>query len=204
MVYRGAAQPSPEHGVHEEGYPVVVAAREISRLQIIAASDLEIRYESRPGAAWNSGELEDFVGKRATRHFPSGAVLTLTGVEVPPLIERGTPVVIVSEVGGIGLCAGRCPSCRGLGRSSVETPSPNKLCMGNHGCGDSACHGRGSEHEACFSRCHSVLMFSIGAASCSGLPFPLDKGSMFADRKARDVGFSYSDHCGTGASPPNG
>ncbi|HHT74283.1 MAG TPA: flagellar basal body P-ring formation protein FlgA [Firmicutes bacterium] len=116
MVYRGAAQPSPEHGVHEEGYPVVVAAREISRLQIIAASDLEIRYESRPGAAWNSGELEDFVGKRATRHFPSGAVLTLTGVEVPPLIERGTPVVIVSEVGGIKVSApGVARAAGGLG-----------------------------------------------------------------------------------------
>ena len=89
---------------------------EISRLQIIAASDLEIRYESRPGAAWNSGELEDFVGKRATRHFPSGAVLTLTGVEVPPLIERGTPVVIVSEVGGIKVSApGVARAAGGLG-----------------------------------------------------------------------------------------
>ena len=99
VIHRGeAVQPSTTTA---EGFPVVVASRDILRLQVIASDDLEIRYETRPGAAWNSGQVEDFVGKRATRHFSSGSVLTLSGVEVPPVVDRGSPVLLISEIGGV-------------------------------------------------------------------------------------------------------
>ncbi len=113
IIYRGEAAPADQK---EAGLPVVVAARDIPRLHIISRDDLEIRYEPRPGAAWNSGDVDEFIGKRATRHFAMGAILTLSGVEVPPLVERGSAVLIVTEVGGVRVSApGIARAAGGLG-----------------------------------------------------------------------------------------
>jgi len=113
VIYRGAAQPVVEEA---EGHPVVVAARDIARLQIISADDLEISYQARAGISGSSSNPADFVGKRATRNFPAGVALTLAGVETPPLIERGAAVTLVSEVGGVRATApGIARAAGGLG-----------------------------------------------------------------------------------------
>lgn len=102
-IHRGTSLPTET--VQSQTFPVVVAARDIPRMHVISAADLEVRYEARQGVNWNSGSIEEFIGKRAVRHFTSGTILTLGGVEVPPVVERGSSVLIVSGVGGVQVTA---------------------------------------------------------------------------------------------------
>lgn len=131
LVFRGVSE-VPKVEAEAGGYPVVVAARDIPRLHIITVDDLEVRYEDRPGVQWNAGSIEEFIGKRAVRSFSSGTILTPAGVEVPPLIERGSAVTIISKTGSIQVSApGIARASGGLGEViPVENTTSRQIVYG--------------------------------------------------------------------------
>ena len=131
LVFRGKAVVT-EVEAAADGYPVVVAARDIPRLHIITADDLEVRYEGVLGLQWNSGNMEEFIGKRTVRAFSGGAILTPAGVEVPPLIERGNPVTIISVTGSVQVSApGVARASGGLGEViPVENTTSRQIVYG--------------------------------------------------------------------------
>lgn len=82
-------------------YQVVVAARDISRGEILALGDLKVEEREVRGSVRNEGQIEDFVGLRTVRYLSAGTVLTHHAVEVVPTIERGSQVWIVAATDSI-------------------------------------------------------------------------------------------------------
>ncbi|MFO7783491.1 MAG: flagellar basal body P-ring formation chaperone FlgA [Thermodesulfobacteriota bacterium] len=77
---------------------VVRAAGNIQRGDVIATKDVEIVEETtmrRHGEALVS--KEEAVGKQAARRIRAGSTLTSAMVEYPPVVERGSSVIILAE-----------------------------------------------------------------------------------------------------------
>ncbi len=77
---------------------VVRASRNIQRGDLIAQKDLELVQETtmrRQGDAL--ANKEEAVGQHAARNIRAGSTLTSAMVEHPPVVERGSPVIILAE-----------------------------------------------------------------------------------------------------------
>ncbi len=96
---------------------VAVAAAELQRGQIITAEDISFadrELNNSRGASIHS--VDDVVGKRLLRRIRSGAVITSSHVENPPLVERGDEVFLIVEFNGITVgCTGKASQKGGRG-----------------------------------------------------------------------------------------
>lgn len=92
----------------EPGFPVyevVVAARDLTRGEILSAEDLVVEAREFRSGEPDPRSLEEFVGLRASRSILAGAPLTELNVEVVPVIERGDAVTILVRSAGLVVTA---------------------------------------------------------------------------------------------------
>jgi flagella basal body P-ring formation protein FlgA len=91
--------------------PVVVAAAQIARHQVLGPDDL--RLEPREVTNYEPAvSLEEAVGKRAGRRIEAGAVVAQRDLEEPPVLAKGSNVTILVEAGPLNV------STRGTARQS--------------------------------------------------------------------------------------
>ncbi len=77
---------------------VVRAVRRIQRGNLIDKADVQrVRETSMRGRGNTLVDPEEAVGKRASRSIRSGSTLTEAMVEDPPVVERGSSVIILAE-----------------------------------------------------------------------------------------------------------
>lgn len=77
---------------------VVRAVRRIQRGDLIDREDLQrVRETSMRGRGDTLVDPDEAVGKRAARSIRSGSTLTSAMVEDPPVVERGSDVIILAE-----------------------------------------------------------------------------------------------------------
>lgn len=84
----------------------VVALRPLYKGEKVGAVDVapeRRRLKDVPRGAAPSAD--DVVGKRVTRLIPAGSVVTLSAVEVPPVIRKGDWVTILAEGGSVRVSA---------------------------------------------------------------------------------------------------
>jgi flagella basal body P-ring formation protein FlgA len=84
--------------------PVVIAARPLGRLQVVAAEDLSV--VPRDLASVPTGYFrrpEDVVGRIAQRTIGPGEVLSPTSVRPPPLVHRGQAITVVARAGSMSV-----------------------------------------------------------------------------------------------------
>ncbi|HUO80432.1 MAG TPA: flagellar basal body P-ring formation chaperone FlgA [Steroidobacteraceae bacterium] len=84
--------------------PVVIAARPLGRLQVVAIEDLAV--VPRDLASVPAGyfrRAEDVVGRIAQRTIGSGEVLLPATVRPPPLVHRGQSVTVLAHAGGMSV-----------------------------------------------------------------------------------------------------
>lgn len=86
-------------------YEVVVAARDLSRGEILTPSDLTVEERELRNVQPDGRSLNDFIGLRTTRYVLSGAILNHLNVEVVPTIERGASVTILVQTSSLAVTA---------------------------------------------------------------------------------------------------
>lgn len=85
---------------------VVVALRPLYKGEILEAVSVGVdrrRIKDVPRSALS--RLDDVLGKRVTRLIPAGSVVTLSAVEVPPVIRKGDWITILAEGGSVRVSA---------------------------------------------------------------------------------------------------
>lgn len=85
----------------EQSYQVVVPVRHISRHELINEADLQVETRSGRVIPSDLAQIEDLIGKRATRLLPESVPITRSGAEVPPVIDRGASITIIAQVGSV-------------------------------------------------------------------------------------------------------
>lgn len=112
--------------------PLVVADRPLSRGDVLAEADLRVELREVRGLVVNSGLVADYVGQQATAYIREGTVISQRMLEVPPVIQRGSSVWILSEVAGIRVSApGVARASGGIGeRIAVENTVSRQVIYG--------------------------------------------------------------------------
>lgn len=132
QIFRGMLEEEDTPSKSPQFYQVVVVTRDVSRGEVLTASDLQIEEREVRGTMRDAGQIEDFVGLRAVRTLGAGTVLTPQAVEVVPTIERGAQVWIVAATNSIHV------SVQGTARSNgnvgdiipVENSSSRQIVYG--------------------------------------------------------------------------
>ncbi|NLJ79624.1 MAG: flagellar basal body P-ring formation protein FlgA [Firmicutes bacterium] len=104
---------------------VVVAARDLSRGEVLEDSDLLLEERELRGANYGDFTLEDFVGLRTTRRLKAGSILTAQSAEAVPVVERGAQIRITAVIGTIYITAPGV--ARGTGQRGDLIPVENSV-----------------------------------------------------------------------------
>ncbi len=113
--------------------PVVIAARPLSRLQVVDADDITVvprDLATLPGGYFR--RAEDVLGHIAQRNVGAGEILDPHSVRAPPLVRRGQTVTLIVRSGGLSVhAAGVVLGDAGLDeRVSVRNAATSRLLQG--------------------------------------------------------------------------
>lgn len=113
--------------------PVVIAARPLSRLQVVAADDITVvprDLATLPGGYYR--RAEDVLGHIAQRNVGAGEILDPHSVRAPPLVRRGQTVTLIVRSGGLSVhAAGIVLGDAGLDeRVSVRNAATSRMLQG--------------------------------------------------------------------------